>query len=246
MSEAELIVVVVGSLVGSFIKSVTGMGYPLVAIPLLTLFIGVEEAVAIVAIPNVAANLLLNLGVRDHYRETRDLPVLALASIGGAVIGTLVLVAAPETPLLIGLALTVFIFVFQRLRRPELRLAPTTTRRWAPVAGGLAGFSQGAVGVSGPIVAMWFHGYRLSKDAYVYSVTALFLMSGAAQLVVLTARGDYDRNRIVAALLALVATVAMIPFGTRLRTRIDGYTFERLVLGLLVVSGVSLLIRAFT
>lgn len=246
MTDADLLMVVLASLVGSFIKSVTGMGYPLVAIPFLTMFIGVESAVAIIAIPNTAANLLLNVDVRAHRHETRDLPVLVVWSVLGAVAGTFVLVGAPEEPLLLGLAATVFAFVVQRIRSPELHLEPALTRRWAPLAGTAAGFSQGAVGVSGPIVAMWFHGYRLSKNAYVFSVTALFLMSGAAQLVVLLLAGEYDRDRSVAAALALVATLAMIPVGTRLRDRIGGHTFERLILILLIVSGCSLILRAMS
>jgi uncharacterized membrane protein YfcA len=246
VTEAELVLVVAASLVGSFIKSVTGMGFPLVAIPFLTLFIGVENAVAVIAIPNAAANLLLNLDVREHRHETRDLPILVVASIVGAVIGTLVLLQAPEEPIVIGLAVTVFAFVIQRLRSPELRLEPSTTRRWAPAAGAAAGFSQGAVGVSGPIVAMWFHGYRLSKNAYVFSVTALFFVSGLAQLLVLLVSGEYDRDRSTAAALALVATLAMIPLGTRMRDRIGGQTFENLILVLLAVSGVSLILRVVT
>jgi len=244
MSEIDLIVVALASLVGSFVKSVTGMGFPLIAIPILTLFIGVETAVVVIAIPNVLANLLLNIGVRRERHQTRDLPVLVVTSIFGAVVGTLVLVEAPEEPLLFGLALSVFVFVVQRLRNPELSLTPEMTRRWAPLAGSLSGFSHGAVGVSGPIVAMWVHGYRLPKDAYVFSVTALFLVSGATQLGVLVISGQYDRERLVASGVAIIATLCMIPVGTRMRTRIGGVTFERLILGLLVFSGASLVVRA--
>jgi uncharacterized protein len=246
VSEGDLILVVIASLVGSFIKSVTGMGYPLIAIPFLSLFIGVGDAVAIIAIPNSAANLLLNVHSRAHRGESRDLPVLLIASILGAIVGTLVLVGTSEEPLLLGLAATVFAFVLQRLRSPEFRLSPTTSRRWAPAAGLTAGFSQGAVGVSGPIVAMWFHGYRLSKNAYVFSVTALFFVSGMTQLIVLLVAGEYDRDRLVAAGLALIATLAMIPLGTRLRDRIGGELFERLILVLLTVSGFSLILRALS
>lgn len=246
MTGVELALVVLASLVGSFVKSVTGMGYPLVAIPFLTLFIGVEEAVAIIAIPNAAANLLLNLDVREHHPETRDLPVLILTSMVGAVIGTLVLTEAPEEPLLLGLAVTVFLFVLQRVRSPAFTLAAATTKRGAPAVGILAGFAQGAVGVSGPILAGWFHGYRLSKNGFVFSVTAVFFMSGIAQLGILVAQDAYDRDRMIAAGLALVATLAVMPVGTRLRDRIGGRTFENLILGLLVASGTSLILRALT
>ena len=246
MSETDLVLIVVASLVGSFIKSVTGMGYPLIAIPFLTLFIGVETAVAVIAIPNTIANLLLNRGVREARPETRDLPVIVTMSVIGAVVGTLVLVEAPEEPLVIGLAVTVFAFVVLYLRNPELRLDPTTTRRWAPLAGAATGFSQGAVGVGGQIAAMWFHGYRLSKDAYVFSVTALFFAAGLTQLIVLVIGGQIDGDRLEAAGLATVAVLAMIPVGTRLRGRLAGATFERLVVALLVVSGISLLSRVIT
>jgi uncharacterized protein len=244
MSETDLMVVAIASLIGSFVKSVTGMGYPLIAIPMLTLFIGVETAVVVIAIPNAFANFLLCLGVREERRHTRDLPVLLSASIVGAIFGTLVLVEAPEEPLLLGLATSVFIFVVQRIRSPDLTLAPNTSKRWAPGAGLLAGFSHGAVGVSGPIVAMWVHGYRLSKDAYVFSVTALFLVSGLAQLAVLVWTGQFGRERLLASGVALVATLCMIPVGTRMRERIGGVLFERLILALLILSGASLVMRA--
>lgn len=244
MTGGELLLIVVVTLAGSFIKSVTGMGYPLVAVPILSLVIDVETAVVVVSLPNTAANLALNLDARGSRDEARDLPVLVLTSIAFAVVGTLVLVEAPEKPLLLGLATTVLLFVVQFLRTPELQLAPATTRRWAPVAGAVSGFSQGAVGVSGPLVAMWFHGYRLSKNAYVYSITALFLVSGGTQAVVLLVDGRFDRDRWLAAGLAFVATFAVMPLGTRLRHRLAGPTFERLVILLVAASGVSLVVQA--
>ncbi len=246
MSDTDLVLVVVASLAGSFVKSVTGMGYPLVAIPFLSHFIGVETAVVVVALPNVAANAVLNVHVREARHETRDLTSLAIGTVVGAAVGTALLVSIPEWPLLLVLAATIVVFVVHYLRRPELRLQPATTRRWAPLAGATTGLMQGAVGIPGPIVAMWFHGYRLGKDAYVFSVTLLFLLAGVAQILVLAAGDELDRDRLRAAALALVATMVVIPFGTSLRARLEGRTFEHIVLVLLMVSAVSLLVRAAT
>lgn len=244
MSEVDLIIVALVSLGGSFVKAVTGMGFPLIAIPALTLIIGVESAVVVIALPNVIANALLNWGVREERKKTRDLPVLVTTSIVGAVIGTLVLVEAPEGPLLIGLAMTVLAFVIQRLRQPHLTLSPSVTRRGSPFVGIAAGFSQGAVGVSGPIVALWFHGYRLGTGPYVFSITALFLVAGVTQLSMLIAAGAYTRERLIASAVALIATLSVIPLGTRVRARLASETFERLILLLLVLSGLSLIWRA--
>ncbi|MGI9643912.1 MAG: TSUP family transporter, partial [Ilumatobacteraceae bacterium] len=113
MTGEELALIVVASLVGSFVKSVTGMGYPVVAIPLLSLFIDVEDAVVIVALPNAAANLLLNIHARRAARESRDLVALSVAAVLGALAGTAVLVRVPDEPLLLALAATVLVYVIQ-------------------------------------------------------------------------------------------------------------------------------------
>jgi len=245
MSESDYLLVAVVALVGSFVKSVTGMGYPLIAVPALTFIVGVETAIAVIAIPNAILNALLNWDVRETRHETRDLPVLVGAALVGGVLGTLVLIQAPEQPLLIGLAISVFAFVILRRRQPELSLQADTTKRWSPLVGLAAGLSHGAVGVSGPIVALWFHGYRLSKDAYVFCVTAVFLVSGVAQLVVLIGADAFGRDRLIASAVGLVATLLVMPLGTRVRDRLAGDTFERLILFILVLSGFSLLWRAF-
>ncbi len=246
MSESDLILVAVVALIGSFVKSVTGMGYPLIAVPALALVIGVESAVAVIAIPNVILNALLNWDVRETRHETRNLPVLVGAALLGGVAGTFVLINAPERPLLIGLAISVLAFVVLRRIQPDLELTEATTRKWSPFVGLAAGVSHGAVGVSGPIVALWFHGYRLSKDAYVFCVTALFLVSGLAQLGVLIGADALGRDRLVASAVGLVATLLVMPIGTRVRDRLAGEAFERLILILLVGSGISLLWRAFS
>lgn len=243
MTGAEIAIVLGASLLGAFIKSVTGMGYPLIAVPLITLALGIEEAVVIVAFPNLVANASLCFGARDGRDGARDLPILVGAGFAGAFLGTFALVNVPEEPLLIALALTIVAFVVNFLRSPDLRVDPATSRRWAPVVGGFAGVMQGAVGVSGPVVASWLHGYRLHKQAYVFSVTSIFGVSGAVQLGLLLAAGKMTTDRAVVSGLALAAVLAVMPVGTRLRGRLGGPGFERAVLGVLIVSGLSLLVR---
>ncbi len=246
MTGFEITVVLAASLVGAFVKAVTGMGYPLLAVPLITLVLGIDDAVVIVAAPNVTMNFLLCWQARQARGEARDLPRLVGASFLGAFLGTFLLVSVPEKPLLLLLAATVVAYVINYLRTPELRLDPTTTHRWSPAVGGVAGVMQGAVGVSGPIVAAWLHGYRLSARAYVFSVTAIFGVSGLVQLSLLGAAGEITAERGVVSALAFVPVLAMVPVGTRLRERLGGRGFELAVLAVLVVSALALLVRVFS
>ncbi len=243
MSGAEIALVLGASLVGAFVKAVTGMGYPLLAVPLATLAIGIDDAVVIVSVSNVTMNFLLCWQARDARHETRDLGVLVVTSLGGAVLGTWLLVSVPEEPLLVVLAATIGVYVVNAVRAPEFRWRPETATRFAPVVGTAAGVMQGAVGVSGPVVASWLHGYRLRPSAYVFGLTAVFGVSGATQLLILAAAGEFTAERSAVAAAAFVPALAMIPVGRRLRERLGGRGFERAVLAVLVVSGLALIVR---
>lgn len=243
MSPVELAIVAGAVLLGALVKAVTGLGLPLIAIPAMSLFIPVEEAVVIIAIPNVLMNGILAARVADARAEVRDLPILAGAGVGGAVVGTFVLVSVSEEPLLVVLAAVVLGYVVTSGWREGVALSADSSRRWAPAVGFSAGVMQGAVGISGPLVATWIHAYRLPRNAYVLSVTVMFLLSGGTQLVVLTAAGRMWGAPLALGLAAILPVLATIPLGARIRERLEGPVFDRVVLIMLVGSALALLAR---
>jgi uncharacterized membrane protein YfcA len=164
----------------------------------------------------------------------------------GAVVGTVALVQLPQDPLLVALALTIAVFVFQFVRHPHLTITPELSHRWSPVAGTLAGLFQGALGISGPVVATWMHGYRLSKQAYVYAITVVFGVTGLVQIVVLAGQGAATKERAVGALIASVPAALMTVVGLRLRARLAGPAFSQAVVVVLAVTAVSLIIQVLT
>jgi uncharacterized membrane protein YfcA len=244
LTSTQLLVVVLASLVGATVKSVTGLGYPVFAVPIIALVLGVEDAVVLVALPNLGANTYLWWESRDASDQTRDLPLLVGFGIVGAVIGTIALVHLPEEPLLIVLALTIGVFVVNFVRRPDVAIDPRTATRWSPAVGTVIGLLQGAIGVSGPVVATWVHGYRLPPRVFVHTVTFIFGVTGAVQIVVLAAQGQFTADRLVAAAAASVPVAIATPLGVRLRDRLAGPAFDRAVLAVLLLSAVSLVVDA--
>jgi len=245
VTTAEIIVVVAAILLGSLVKSVTGMGLPIIAVPIMALFVSVEDAVVIISAANVAMNGALSWREREHRNETRDLPTLALVGVAGAVLGAFLLAALPERVVMAALAAMVLAYVVRFVTAPNVRVSPPTSARWSPVVGFGAGVSQGSTGISGPIVATWIHAYRLPPGAYIFSVTLLFCITGFAQLSVFAIDGRLF-DRIGAVALTFIPVFAMMPFGTALRRRLSGQGFDRAVLAVLTASAVALLIRAFS
>ena len=244
MSGLEFAAVAAAVLAGSLVKSVTGVGLPIIAIPVMSLFIPVEEAVVIIAIPNAVMNLVLLVNVRHAAGDTHHLVVFNGAGVVGAVVGTFVLVSVSEEPLMIGLALVVLAYVATQARRGDGgHLDPAASRRWAPPVGFAGGVMQGAIGISGPVVASWAHAHRLPRDAYVFSVTVSFLLSGTTQIVVLGASGRLSGEPLALGLAAIVPILATVPLGARIRARLAGSVFDRIVLTLLSVSAAALVGR---
>lgn len=245
MTTEAAIVALLAVTAGSLLKSISGLGLPLVTIPAVSYVADIETAVAVTAVPNLALNGALAWMERSSWPETRDLPVLGGAGFVGAVVGTIVLVSVPEEPLIAVLVLIVVVYAVTFFTNPEFRLEPRRARRFAPVVGTAAGAMQGAVGISGPIVASWIHSYRLPRDAYIFSVTALFAIAGLAQIPTLLVSGRISGLWTVSAIACLPA-LGTIPIGGRLRRTFSSVGFDRFVVVTLTVSVVGLGIRTFT
>jgi uncharacterized membrane protein YfcA len=239
---SELFVVVAAIAAGGMVKSISGMGLPVVAVPLISLVVPLEQAVVCAALPGLIVNAVITVQERAHRGETRDLPVLAVTGVVGGALGALLLVHLPEAPVLATLAVLVLAYIALALSRPELRLDPATTTRWSPPVGLAAGVMQGATGISGPVTGTWIHAYRLPRDAHVFAVTTLFLVSGVGQVVPLLVGGSFD-GRWAGALVGIPVALAAIPFGARIRSRLSGRAFDRSVLAALALSAVTIIVR---
>ncbi len=88
------------------------------------------------------------------------------------------------------------------------------------------------------------HAYRLVPNAFVFSVTLLFLVSGAVQLFLLMGNAMLVGPRLWLGLAAIPLVLVLIPVGERLRGRLTGPRFQRAVIAVLWLAGASLLGRA--
>ena len=241
----DLVVIVAAIAVGAFIKGATGGGLPQIAIPVMAVFLGVEHAVVVMAVPGVVANGLL---VWSHRREapgTRHLPVMIGAGVVGAVVGTLLLKSLDGRVLSGVLALVIVVYIVLAVARPGFTLPERVTRVASGPVGLVAGGLQGATGISGPLLTTWLHGFGMAPRAYVLALSSLFFVFSTVQAVTLLGVGLYTPSRLVESLLALLPILVALPLGVRAARRLSAQTFQRVVLVLLASSVVSLVHDTF-
>jgi uncharacterized membrane protein YfcA len=241
----HLVVIVVAIAFGAFIKGATGGGLPQVAIPVMAVFLGVEHAVVIMAVPGIVANGLLVWSHRREAAATRDLPGMLAAGMVGAVVGTILLKSLDGRVLSAVLALVIVVYIVVATLRPGFTIPARITRLASPPVGLAAGGLQGATGISGPLLTTYLHGFGLPPRAYVFSLSVLFFVFSSAQAVTLAGVGLYTPVRLLESLLALVPILLALPLGVRAARRLSPQTFQRVVLVLLAASVVSLLHDTF-
>lgn len=137
---------------GGLVNGLTGLGGAMVALPLFSWFVPMEQAVPVACFMGGFISFETFLRHRAHVR-VRPLVWLALGSLPGVVVGTWVLQVIPGNWLRLGLALFLAGYV---LRPARPRTAEAGLPAWV---GGLAGFCSGlinaAISFGGPPAAVY-------------------------------------------------------------------------------------------
>ena len=227
---------------GAVVKGATGMGLPLIALPVLTAAFGLQHAVGLMVIPLIVTNAWQ---VWRFRREARAdtlafLPPFLLAGIVGIVIGTWALTALPERLLVFSLGVILLAYVLLRLFNPHLALSTIMARRFGPLAGAGGGMLQGATGISAPIGVTFIHAMSLAREAHVFAVSAMFLTFAVTQLPALWLTGVMQPLWLLQGVLALVPILLFMPLGQAIAGRLSRKAFDWLILAFLGAIGLKM------
>lgn len=231
---------------GGFVKGILGLGLPMIAIPGLTLIVGLPQALAICAVPVALANIWQVWQFRAARGDLRMMAIFVAAGGVGTALGTWLLVLVPAAALEAALAVLLVTYLGLRARRPGPALAPRLALRLAPVAGIAAGLLHGAMGISGPVGVTFFHAMRMPRAEFIFATGVMFLGFTLVQLPILSGTGILGGPALLTGLLSLPALAAGLALGNFAARRVDARLFDRLVLTVLAWTALTLLWRAST
>lgn len=236
-----LLVTAIALAAGGFVKGISGIGMPIVAIPILAGAVGIERAVIVLVIPGIVVNGWIAWQERKHWADTPEMPVVLLTGCVGVFGGAWLLYIATERFLSIVLVLWIGIYIAMRLIKSDFVLSTAVRTRLAPFIGMIAGLCQGSTGISAPVLATYMHSMRLRPDSYVYAVTLPFMVLALAQLISYMIIGMYTPRLYMESVLAVFPALLAIPLGVRVRGLINQEVFDWIVLLMIALIGVRLL-----
>ena len=225
-------------------KGVVGLGLPLAAVAVLTIPMGLREAVPLIIVPVVVTNAWqMSRGGMLVPLFRRFWSMIALLG-AGAWLGTVLLFVIDET--LVGALLGVVIIVYSLVNIFALRFRiPAGHERWySPGVGLLSGLLTGLTGSVGGPVAIYFQALGLDRETFLQAASLAFFLTALPWGGTLIAEGALDLEAAAIGAAALLPSFAGMWLGQRLGARMSQEVFSKGVFGFLILVGANLIRRA--
>jgi uncharacterized membrane protein YfcA len=235
----QLLALCVALYLCAFVQVTTGFGFQILAMPLLTLLIGLDQAAPLVAAAGVlvAASNVVRLHRHVHRGE---LGRLMLAALAGIPLGFWAQTHVPADTVRLTLGGVIIAYALYALIQPQTRRV--LHARWAYPAGLVAGLLGAAYNVPGPPLIVYGTQRVWPRDTFRATLQSFFLLSGVFVVCGHAALGHYTASTGELVLLAVPVLIVGNLSGVYVDRYIDARRFQQLVKALMLVMGILLLI----
>jgi hypothetical protein len=231
---------------GGFIKGALGVGTPLLTVPMMAIVLPPQMAIAIMAIPVVVANLWqFSEADRSKAVVKRFWPAF-IGVLIGTWIGVKILSIIDEFTLLIVVGVAVIGFGILQGSRHRFHLSESRVKPVGAIFGLASGVIGGVCSFFGPMLVVYLLSIRdLTKNQFVSSISFLYVSAVIPWAIALYLYGILDQKMLMFSVVATLPVTLGLVIGRRIRGRIGEDSFKILIIGILMVSGTSMLWRAF-
>ena len=219
-----------------------GLGFPLVATPLLALITDMKTAIVFTWLPTFTV-ILLSIAKGGRPAETVvRFWALPLYMIVGSYLGARLLIVSDPAPfgLLLGLLVLAYLNL-DRLRSLAGRWIEEHARLTRAVFGLMAGLFESTANVAGPVLLIYFLSLGLAPAVLVQALNFCFFAGKSTQGVTLALAGGVAPAVWLSTVPFAAAGAAALFGGIALRNRISAETYRRWLRGALWVIAVLLI-----
>ena len=244
MTNPDLLYAVGVLLLAYFVRGISGFGSGLIAVPLLALRFPLPEVVPFMLITDFSASALVG-GVTFKHVAWHEIRRLLPLSLVGVVLGASLLVSLSPTILLTVLAVFILAFAMRSLLLHAGKFTPVSPR-WAYPAALTGGAVGGLFGTGGPPYVIYLSHRIEDKSSLRATLSGLFFLEGLIRIATFLAVGLLHGSEVwMNSLLAAPIIIAALYAGSHVHARLSNAQMTRLIGALLLVSGASLLFKAW-
>ena len=232
-------------LVAGLVHGAFGLGFPMVATPLLALFTDVLTAMLITLLPTMAVNLsIISQNDLKQLKAVRQHLVIIPFALAGTLLGTFLLVSLDPRPFMLLLALATLLYLNQDYLK-KINFDWIRNHQFAAyvIFGLTAGFMAGTVNVMLPVLIILFMELRIAGAAMILIFNLNFFTGKITQSLVFLQQLQGIADFLLNTLWLVPIAVIALMIGSKIRKKFDETRYLKVLRAVLWVMSGILIVR---
>ena len=227
-----------------------GFGFPMIATPLLALFMDIQSAIILTLIPTLLMNIV-SIASESQFNYQSVIGalkrhfLLASYALIGTIIGTLVLIQSDSQFFKVLLAFAILIYLISdkcQLNSPLLLEFPHISKL---VFGLCAGILGGLTNVMAPILIIYSIESKKSKQDIIQAANLCFLFGKLTQIAIFSSAEKFTLDELsMSSLMFLVSAIGIL-IGLKIKTHIKSESYIKLLKYLLFIIAIIILLQFY-
>lgn len=226
------------------VQGALGLGFPMLATPMIAAVTDMRTAVILVLLPCVAATLMNVIRAGQFVTTLKRFWFVPICTVGGTFVGAHLFVAFPAFPYAVLLAVVMFAYLYlDHIGQAQWHVVQRHPFAFGIFFGCLAGLSEGTANIAAPLLLIYLFSLGVDRTTLVQLMNICFSLGKPTQFVVLTTDGGVTWIQWAMTLPFAVVAGAMTYVGINIRSRIEAETYRRWLLQALFLIALALMLQ---
>ena len=224
------------------VKGVFGIGFPVVAMAILPLFITPISAITVIALPIVVTNIQQLFSEKEWRHIIIKYRYMALFMLLASFLSSQILtqISVNLITAIIGFALVLFA-IYSLF---NFTLPITSHSVWQIIAGASSGLLSGMTGIQSTAI-IYFASLDISRNEFVGAVGYIFLVGGLGLSIGLINNNLLNSSSAILSIAAVLFSTVGFKLGSLLRPYIHSELFKKLLFLLMLIIGMKQIYQFF-
>jgi len=233
-------------LVSSFVHSVVGFGFPLLATPLLSIFVTLKEAVLLTLFPNLVINSNIVKRSSSFSALWKEYKLLVISLVLGSFLGTNLLIQFYSENYKILLALITLLYLNKSHINFSLEeIIKNNPKNMMLLFGFASGVVGGLVNIMLPLLVIYILESGIKKEKSFAIMNFCFFSSKLTQVIVFGAHGSFTMKFGLVVIPIVLISLVGLYLGNKVRHKLNENLYKKILLATLWILSFYLIVNSF-
>ena len=234
--------VMFGLVLSGSVKGIFGIGFPVVAMAILPLFVTPITAITVIALPIVVTNIQQLFSEKEWKHIILKYRYMAISMMLASFLSSQILtqISVDLITAVIGFALALFA-IYSLF---NFTLPITARPLWQIFAGASSGLLSGMTGIQSTAI-IYFASLSISRNEFVGAVGYIFLVGGLGLSIGLINNNLLNSNSAIISVIAILFSVIGFKLGSLLRPYISSILFKKMLFVTMLLIGIKQIYQFF-